>query len=477
MRRRLLPGSAAVLGLLLASCSTTPPTTAPPAPAPQPATCTFGLPVSETRSCGTIQVPVNSAYPQGAQQRLAYAVLPGSSPQKSRVATVVLQGGPGGRVWGQATRLNSLFKTASRPLHDVIFYDVRGVGESGPESGCSLMPVLAATAPQEFTKQAQDCLTRLQATGLNPADLNTRTNVEDLAQLIGTLGYEQVNLYGMSYGTRTAQEFVKRHPELVRAMVLDGVIDPTRNTFLEQPRFFQDLLTRYGQECQAAGACTAADLPGEVQRAADLLDSLKLTFPFQGSQNLPLNGDVLMAGISGMAYSPARVMALPRLLANVQDREVSSINFLAGQAMQEGGDLNRAVYAAVGCQDMVVSQADQESALSGLLPAFQRRAQTAIASLNVCAQWGLSAPPDAMAPIGGKVPTLLLSGRYDAVTPPLLAESVKSRFTPSQHVIFEYGGHVNGMNDLCGIQMLLSFLNDPAQPLNTACAAQPFKFK
>ncbi len=440
--------------------------------------CPFGLPRGAVRACGKIQVSKQYAQPQGATLPLAFAVLPGRS--KSAVATVVIPGGPGGRTGGWPRRLEKLFRESGRrPLHDLIFYDQRGVGESreGPQTTCHIRLLTAELAPQEFEGQVRDCLNAMKANGNAPATLNTRSNAEDIVSLARALGYQQVNLYGLSYGTRTAQEVVKRHPEFVRSLVLDGVVDPAVNPFVTQPQHFQKTLSSFGQVCAAAGHCPDGDYPTRIQQAANELGALNLTFPGEvlGVQRpLPLKGSVLLSALWDTGYSPRDMQAIDEMLRSGPAKDRTTLDSLVKSAANEGGNtVDPGVYAAVSCQD---TRLPEQGIQSGLLPVFQHRAAATVAMYRLCRDLGLGAPADAQAPIRAKVPTLLLSGRYDSVTPPETAQAVAARFSPSTHVIFEQGGHMNGKSE-CGLQLLLGFLDDPSRPPETQCAARPYSFQ
>lgn len=473
-----------LIGLLgiwsLVSCgqaTTTPATLAPPtAPAPSPptASCPFGLQVTAVQRCGTISVPARYTTPQGAQLRLPYVVF-GAGTVPSAHATLVLQGGPGAGAGQLAQQLGGLLSQAL-PKDDVIVFDQRGAGESVPTLSCAASPLLGQLRPDALLAQTQTCLDNFRARGLELADFNTRASADDVAQLARFLGYSALNLYGVSYGTRLAQEVVRRHPGLVQALVLDGVLDPAESWAPLQTRHLHDTLKAFGVACAAAGECPdGPDLPAQLQSAADAIDTAELTFaPGLGAGvPLPITGDLLVLAARTAGTRSGGLFSLPRLFRAVQARDVGTLADLAYRAGADWQGLNLGLFVAVVCQDNRLDAATIQAAHAGLPPVFARSARLYETLGQVCQQAGLTVPPEALASVSAAVPTLLLSGRFDPVTPPAGATRVASRFTPAQHVIFEAGGHVNGLSSPCGQQLLLTFLNNPAARLDTRCAAAP----
>lgn len=463
--------SLALTGTLLAACnSATTPTTPP-----QTTYCPFFLkeesPISR---CGQLSVPANHADPGGQQFQLPYVVF-STRATPSKNATVVLQGGPGSPSATIAQTLQQLL-TQVQLQDDIIVFDQRGAGASQPRLNCVVTPTLAFTDPQQLSQQADTCLRQAQGLGLNLADLNTRASADDVALLAKKLGYEQLNLYGMSYGTRLAQEIVRRHPTLVRSQVLDGVIDPQATWFVNQTRDMHDTLLRFGAACMTAGRCPAGtNLPARMQEAATVVDGAHLTYSFSYTGDLspqPISGELMLMAFQRLGYSPQMLQSLPARLDAILRRDAGAIATLPSDALALGSMISWPIYPAVICQDSRLDETSIQAAYTGLPPVFQKMSTLTRTLANFCAQAGLTAPAETLMPVTANIPTLVISGRFDAVTTVNVAEQVAARFKPSQHVIFEAGGHVNGTTT-CGLQLLLTFLNNPAAPLNVACAAQP----
>lgn len=348
---------------------------------------------------------------------------------------------------------------------------------------CQVTPSLSFTAPEALKAQVSTCLNDFQARGIRLDTLNTRAIADDVALLAKTLGYGQLNLYGMSYGTRLAQEVVRRWPELVRLQILDGVIDPDETWFVQQSRHQHDTLLRFGAACVAAGSCpSGTNLPAQIQSAAEAVEQTNTTYqPQIGGSGVALpaqriTGELMLLSFQTLGYSPYGLQSLPLKLGLLQNRDAQTIALIPWEAQRAGGNVNWPTYAAVICQDSRLDEASIQAAHAGLPPIFQKMATLTRTLAGFCVQAGLTPPADTLTPVTANIPTLLISGRFDAVTTVDVAEVIAACFQPHQHVIFEAGGHVNGIQDSCGLGLLLGFLNSPIAPLNTPCAAQPLRW-
>lgn len=318
-----------------------------------------------------------------------------------------------------------------RPQSHLLMFEQRGVGVNTPNLSCSVAPAFASVQPSVFKAQAEECLAQYKAQGIHLADFNTRANADDVASLVKSLGYEQANLYGMSYGSRVAQEVVRRHPALVRSVILDGVLDPAESWASAQTKYMVQTLTRFGQACVAAGQCKEADLPDRNQRDADLIDSLGLTFPAYSAgqeEYLPLTGDFFLSYVHNLAYTAHGMLYFDQQLGKIEQRDVETLSGLPWDARNLWSGLNMGAFFAFACQDNAIDAASIEAAHAGLLPVFKRRGDLYKNLAGMCAEAGLTPAPDALTPIGGNVPMLLISGRYDAITPPELASGSRRVF-------------------------------------------------
>ncbi|HEY0038674.1 MAG TPA: alpha/beta fold hydrolase [Longimicrobium sp.] len=211
--------------------------------------------------CGVVHVAEDSLAPGGRTVPLFVAVLPATG-QRLGDPLFFLSGGPGQAPSDQAEFVASLF-AALRPSRDLVLVDLRGTGRSaaldcdfhGGEPG----RVMGEPFPVAAVRACRDSLSRR-------ADLRLYTTgraMRDLEQVRHALGYERINLYGTSYGTRAALEYARRYPSRVRSMILRGVTPPSLVVPLPFARDAQRSLDLLFDECRSDGACRAAypDLP------------------------------------------------------------------------------------------------------------------------------------------------------------------------------------------------------------------------
>ena len=225
----------------------TPTATAEPEPTPEPvatfeeAPCPFELPPGhvegEAVECGYLIVPEDRADPDSRDIRLAVAIFrhPDGAPEPDPI--IYLEGGPGGSPLEiRASNFDAYFGPLFAANRDIILFDQRGVGFSEPTLDCPAftelyMDLLDSNVDGEQLT-AQEILDRkVEAFMACAEDLsmvadlsayNTVANAADVNDLRLALGYDQVNLYGSSYGTRLALGVMRDFPEGLRSVVLDA---------------------------------------------------------------------------------------------------------------------------------------------------------------------------------------------------------------------------------------------------------------
>jgi len=205
--------------------------------------------------CAEISVPESDAV-DSRRITLSVARIPAINRSKQTDPIVLLAGGPGQGAQLAFTATAPTFARARRD-RDILLIDQRGTGRSNPLS-CSvetrtISETLAVDA-SAFVTVNERCLERLRMTDDLSAYTTSRA-VRDLDAVRALLGYEKLNLYAGSYGTRVAQHYARRYPERVRSMVLDGVVAP--QTVLG-PRIALDAqaaLDGIWKRCSADSAC------------------------------------------------------------------------------------------------------------------------------------------------------------------------------------------------------------------------------
>ena len=197
--------------------------------------------------CGTFSVAEDRERPDGRRISLRIAVLPARDGGSDADPIVYLAGGPGGSAIATAAGIRSIFRAANA-TRDIVLVDQRGTGGSKPLQ-CALAGESLRSAPA-VTAYVRACLAKLDA---DPRRYTTVPAMDDLAEVIRVLGYEQVNIYAISYGATAAQYFLAQHPGLVRTAILDGA------TLLDVPIF--ELWAPNGERALRAVLARCADSP------------------------------------------------------------------------------------------------------------------------------------------------------------------------------------------------------------------------
>lgn len=147
-----------------------------------------------------------------------------------------------------------------------------------------------------------------------------------------------------------------------------------------------------------------------------------------------------------------------------------------GRAIQGQSDISDAMYYSVMCsEDFSFSdKAKIKASYQNLLPAVQTFMQRSNDELlKVCERWNVPKAPDyENQPIKSDVPTLVINGKYDPITPPKNGEDAAKTLTKSTLVTLPVAGHDPGSYSKCGLELRLNFLADPTKPLDTKCAGQ-----
>jgi pimeloyl-ACP methyl ester carboxylesterase len=204
--------------------------------------CPFTTRLALSFECGFLVVPEDREKPDGAQVRLAVAILRREASDKAPDPILFLEGGPGARA------LDAAGASAGKinDKRDLIFFDQRGAGYSQPDLDCSEVDYLEseilaqnlshAEEIPHFLTAFQACYDRLAEGGINLSAYNSAANAEDINDLLIALGYDQANLYGIPYGTRLALTVLRDHPERIRSVVLESTL-PVQVDFFFRTNF------------------------------------------------------------------------------------------------------------------------------------------------------------------------------------------------------------------------------------------------
>jgi pimeloyl-ACP methyl ester carboxylesterase len=413
--------------------------------------CHLSAPGSAERlpaKCGQLTVYENRADKSGRQIELHIAVIPTISRTPEPDPIFFITGGPGGASTQDFVSLRPAFKRINEK-RDIILVDQRGTGQSHP---------LECTSPEEepapddetaFRTEIENCIDQLDA---DTRFYTTQDAVDDLDQVRAALGYEKIDLYGVSYGTRVAQVYVRSHPERVRAVILDGVVPLDEALGVSVASDAQRTLNAVFARCAADTDCNRAfpDLPGALAALLGRVEKapvvLTLENPYTSEPDrVNFTRNKLGLAIRLFSYSAETVALLPLLIHDAN--ATGDLNRLAAQAMivteQLEGSINSGLHNSVVCAEDVPfygrdgefvgdAQAEKRSYLGESYKQLEK----------VCKYWPAArVSAEFKTPLRSDVPVLLLSGELDPVTPPTNAEHAAETLPNSLHLIAPGQGH------------------------------------
>jgi pimeloyl-ACP methyl ester carboxylesterase len=435
-------------------------------PRVEPAACRFDVDSSlgaegTDYECGDLVVEENRENPT-RHIRLHYVRFASPAAATHR-ASIYLDGGPGGDGQGildYAAYLGPAFLDGLMVDGDFLVLGQRGTARSVPFLEC-LEPSCADFA--------------------GVADLpsyNTAYNADDVDDLRAALGFDALDVYGISYGSRLGLEVLRRHGDRVRAALIEGLVPSQVVWPAAIPASFHGALTALHQSCADAGACGAAfgNLVAKFLTGVDALNANPVTVVVDGNP-VPLDGYTYAYLMFSIMYSRSVYAYLPLVINDLAIRRTDRIASLLSQLL--GGDgfsgIAPGLYYGVVCGELY-NPPDPDAfdeANAGVPQAFiDLYGGSYFSLLDTCASWPVGDLQAELAqPVGSSVRTFVSSGRLDPITPPSFGDIAALTLSDSVVVVHENSGHGATLQSPCGIQNLFDFIADPTAPHDTSCAA------
>jgi pimeloyl-ACP methyl ester carboxylesterase len=425
--------------------------------------------------CGTLEVFENRQAQSGRRIRLNIVLLASLSGDQSD-PLFFLAGGPGQGAAKLAGGVREIFRHVLRD-RDIVLVDQRGTGKSNP-----LDCRAEASTLREATESDDASLARLQKclSGYD-ADVTFYTTpiaMDDLDDVRAHLGYERVNLYGGSYGTRAALVYLRQHGGRVRSMVLDGVAPTDMRLPVFAARDAQRALDKLLADCEADTACRQAQ-PQLSMRIRALLRRLeanpprvRLIHPRTGmAEDVVVEARIAATILFGALYNPLTASLVPALVARAEQDDFQGL-FALGFA-NDGADENMSLgmQLSVICSEDAPRTTSADLAREGtgtIFGGYLLRSQ-----VSACEMWPKGrVDPSYYEPVVSDVPTLILSGDVDPVTPPTWGEAVAQHLRNARHVVVPATGH-GVVATACGQQLVQQFIERAnAADLDTSCVKQ-----
>ncbi len=404
-----------------------------------------GFPGIKAR-CATFERPLNPEAPGDGTITLFVAVVPALSLEPQPDPFVPIAGGPGQASTEFYASYAQAFEDVRRN-RDILLVDQRGTGRSAPMTCEADEELIEGRYSREQTiEQAQKCLDELPH---DPRFFTTSVAVSDLEALRQALGYPQLNLYGISYGSRVAQHYLRRHPETTRTVVLDGVVAPQialgPGIAIEAQNALDAIIDRCAEDehCSERFPDLRTTFDTMIASLRNDAVTVRLPHPLTAKPDEIRFSDAELAGaVRLLSYHPSSIALLPLLIS-----EAASGNYapLAAQFLMIAENMSESL--SIGMHNAVVCTEDA--------PYFETAEVTADAldatyigplqldALDaICSVWPEGVlDPEFKMPVQTDVPVLLLSGEADPITPPAYADLAAVDFGNARHLVGERQGH------------------------------------
>ena len=459
--------------------------------------CTLKPPRGDHLECFVLVVPEDRGKPEGREVRLRGVIL---KAKRAAVAEPVfyLSGGPGeaplvalepgadalveGDWWKDTAAL--------RRRRDVVILSQRGAGGATPNLDCFAPRVSepAKAKRRAVTEQQESdillrCREELDREKIDLAMYATPMLADDVADLARLLSLPKINLYGASYGTRWGQEILRRHPDLLRVAVLDGVYPPQINGEQNEAGIVRAVFEQLYAECDADAFCREHHpaLRKTVETLVEGADRKPLAITLQlddGPQPARLDSAKLMLVLLQMMREGEAAL-IPEAVAATRQRQLQPAHLV-----RRGSRGRRRRPAGAECA--AIRRAVQQHRMPRDLG--RHRPGGAPCAIDNAGIYGLSATAQQVGdllsgvaraggagherqPVKSTVPTLLMSGGYDWLTPPAWAAEAARTLSASRQVVFRALGHGVTSEDPCAARLRDAFIEDPDARRPPSCNA------
>jgi pimeloyl-ACP methyl ester carboxylesterase len=418
-----------------------------PATALELSDCHLSIPDSPARvaaRCGTHRVAENRAEQGGREIGLKVAVLPATTRGQESDPLVFITGGPGQSALESFVQARGAFSRINRK-RDIVLVDQRGTGGSN-RLACSTTegwdPV--QSSPEQQLALVSACLEELDG---DPRFYTTSVAIQDLDEVLDALGYDAINLYGISYGTRVAQAYARRYPGRTRTVVLDGIVPLDLalgpGISLDAQRALEMMFERCAgsTDCSERFPTLATDFAGLQERLRESPVQLVLADPTSGELAEQVFTEDWLRGVVRMfSYAPETVALLPLLINHAA--VTGDFVPLAAQALLVSRQMDESI--AMGMHNAVVCTEDVPFIADGDDGGVDTYLGVGMVEMlrDACAIW-----PNGVMDEGFKsawssdIPALLLSGEADPVTPPQNGEHLLQTLSSAIHLVGRGQGH------------------------------------
>lgn len=436
--------------------------------------------VDEQLLCGKLSVFENRQTRTGRKIDLNVVVLPALDQRHKEAPLFDLAGGPGIASTSSAPYYSTDLREYRRN-RDVVLVDQRGTGASNPlQCHRNQQRYLDEMYPMNYV---DDCRRNLERV----ADLTQYTTpiaMDDLDDVRAWLGYERINLVGLSYGTRAALVYLRQHPERVRSVVLMGVAPTNARLPMYHTRNGQRVMELLFDQCAVDVACNK-EYPRLREEFSELLKTLerrpmrvKYKPATQAKElDVEIRRDQFAEELRSKLYAPPGARRVPFIIHRAAQGDFTPFLKLAipnDPSRKLSSFIADGMYLSVTCAEDVPFIDTREAARMNKNTFFGNyRVEQQV---RACAHWPRGVvPEDYGKPVVATAPVLIIAGYMDPVTGPDWAEEVASHLPNSRLWSIRNHAHVpDGLTNFgCFDSVIMRFLDQPdSKQLDTSCGEQ-----
>jgi pimeloyl-ACP methyl ester carboxylesterase len=453
--------------------------------------CDFPIPSGFTEGtdalCGYLVVPESRDIPDGPTLRLAILILKARNETEQNPPLVILHGGPG----GSAIKNMVDYFTSSRILYDrdVILIDQRGSGYSEPRLDCPELidywyddSEANEEEGSEENGEAQAleaCKERLTQEGIDAEAYTTEENAADIEDLRKALGYEKIDLYGVSYGSDLAIAVMSTYPSGIRSVILDSPVPGGGGTAASEIAALHEII----KACNRNPECRSAfpSLNDDLQEAIDRLDDKPITIHIAHPKTEEITEWLIyghdFTSILAEAFRDDMFVSIgPLIIHDAGNGRYVIIEIMAELIGEMMDSVSLGTNVSTRCTSDTTYFTDDFISADVEDSSTEAQDEAGDPEYDDCAIWlgegssGSETPNETnLPPPTSIIPTLVLSGRFDPLTTPDYGHWIAEQLPSSTAVTIENAGHGTIGSSTCVDAVMAQFLDDPSEPVDLEC--------
>ncbi|MBL0355689.1 MAG: alpha/beta hydrolase [Chitinophagaceae bacterium] len=422
----------------------------------------------------------NRSTNSGRKIKIYIIVIP-SVNKTNRPPIFFIEGGPG----VAATKNTSWLVDKTMPYrqnNDVVLIDARGTGNSNPlhcpslEEKNNLQDQFSDMYPADAVKDCYQLLSKEN----DLKQYHTTNVIRDIEEIRKWLGYKKITLFGLSYGTRLSLQYMRMFPAALSSVVLWSPTPTYAKMPLYHAKFAQQALTMIWNDCKNDNSCNShyPNINNEFNKLMKRWKKRPVDHVWADSlgnlQTVTIPWDAFQTKIRSLMYSPVGIRIIPYVVHQAWKGNLEPFVTLYPKGKSSEGFLAEGFYLCVTCTEDVpfIKNGETENETAGTFMGTYRIAQ----QQQACANWtGGTISHNFLKPVASTVPTLILSGAFDPVTPTVWAKEIAAYLPNSKLVIIPNMAHVfDGLsNESCFDNLVMEFITNPRRKkLNTGCVKE-----